>query len=126
LTADRHPRDRYVNEFRRLLKALDQRLEGRAWIMGDAYTVVDICTFPWIRNLIGLYRATDRVGIGGVPNVTHALAGFLDAPRRGQVSIHPGRAHGKDIERAQFQVVDGIGSLRSVCDSSANAGFIGN
>jgi GST-like protein len=46
LTTDKRPRDRYVNESRRLLKVLDQRLEGRAWIMGDAYTVVDICTFP--------------------------------------------------------------------------------
>ena len=38
------------------------------------------------------------------------------APRRGQGSIHPGRAHRKEVERVQFLVVDGIGSLRCVCD----------
>jgi GSH-dependent disulfide-bond oxidoreductase len=32
---DKRPRDRYVAESRRLLGVLEQRLAGRAWIMGD-------------------------------------------------------------------------------------------
>ena len=35
---DKRPRDRYVAESKRLLGVLDQRLAGRAWIMGDDYT----------------------------------------------------------------------------------------
>ncbi len=54
---DKRPRDRYVEESKRLLRVLDQRLEGRAWIMGDDYTIADIATFPWVRNLIGFYEA---------------------------------------------------------------------
>ena len=38
---------------KRLLGVLDQRLEGRAWMMGDEYTIVDISVFPLVRNLIG-------------------------------------------------------------------------
>ena len=49
---------------------LDQRLADRAWIMGDAYTIADIATFPWVRNLIGFYEAGDLVGIQDFPNVT--------------------------------------------------------
>ncbi|TAL71171.1 MAG: glutathione S-transferase, partial [Burkholderiaceae bacterium] len=50
---DKRPRDRYVAESKRLLAVLEQRLVGRAWIMGDAYTIADIATFPWVRNLVG-------------------------------------------------------------------------
>ncbi len=77
---DKRPRDRYVLEAKRLLGVLDQRLEGRAWIMGDAYTIADIATFPWVRNLIGFYGAGELVGIEDFPNVTRALAAFVARP----------------------------------------------
>ncbi|MFC5523217.1 glutathione S-transferase N-terminal domain-containing protein [Polaromonas jejuensis] len=77
---DKRPRDRYVAEARRLLAVLDQRLAGRAWIMGEAYTIADIATFPWVRNLIGFYEAGDLVGINDFANVTRALAAFVARP----------------------------------------------
>src|SRR5438270_636906 len=49
---DKRPRDRYVSEARRLLGVLERRLEGRRWIMGDEYTIADIATFSWVRNLV--------------------------------------------------------------------------
>ncbi|BEP96599.1 glutathione S-transferase N-terminal domain-containing protein [Acidovorax sp. A79] len=39
---------RYQNETRRLLKVLDERLEGREYI-GGAYSLADIACFPWVR-----------------------------------------------------------------------------
>ena len=77
---DKRPRDRYVDESKRLLRVLNQRLEGRRWIMGNDYTIADIATFPWVRNLIGFYEAGDLVGIGDFPNVTRTLDAFLDRP----------------------------------------------
>ncbi len=77
---DKRPRDRYVTESRRLLGVLNQRLEGRAWIMGDAYSIADIATFPWVRNLAGFYEAGDLVGIDDFPQVTRALAAFVARP----------------------------------------------
>ncbi|QXI30870.1 glutathione S-transferase N-terminal domain-containing protein [Pseudomonas vanderleydeniana] len=77
---DKRPRDRYVAESKRLLGVLNQRLENRRWIMGDEYSIADIATFPWIRNLIGFYEAGDLVGIQDFPHVTRALADFLDRP----------------------------------------------
>ncbi|UGA37169.1 glutathione S-transferase N-terminal domain-containing protein [Chromobacterium haemolyticum] len=43
---DKRPRDRYVNEARRLLAVLDQRLSGRQWVMGEEYGIADIAIFP--------------------------------------------------------------------------------
>ncbi|MGZ5039038.1 MAG: glutathione binding-like protein, partial [Usitatibacter sp.] len=77
---DKRPRDRYAAESRRLLAVLEGRLADRAWIMGEAYTIADIATFPWVRNLVGFYEAGGLVGIADFPNVTRVLDAFLDRP----------------------------------------------
>jgi GST-like protein len=74
---DKRPRDRYTGEAKRLLRVLDQRLASRKWIMGDDYTIADIATFPWVRNLIGFYGAGDLVGIRNVAHVQRALDAFV-------------------------------------------------
>ena len=77
---DKRPRDRYVDESKRLLRVLNQRLEGRAWIMGDDYTIADIAVFPWVRNLIGFYDAAELVGIADFPQVVRVLDAFVARP----------------------------------------------
>ncbi|WP_144158962.1 glutathione binding-like protein [Paraburkholderia sp. BCC1885] len=77
---DKRPRDRYVAESKRLLGVLEKRLTGRAWIMGDAYTIADMATFPWVRNLVGFYEAADLVGIADFPNVQRVLDAFVARP----------------------------------------------
>jgi GST-like protein len=77
---DKRPRDRYVMESKRLLGVLEKRLTGRSWVMGDEYTIADIATFPWVRNLIGFYGAGDLVGIQDYPQVSRVLAAFVARP----------------------------------------------
>jgi GST-like protein len=77
---DKRPRERYASEAKRLLNVVDQRLRGRAWLMGDEYTVADIATFPWINNLIGFYGAGELVGIDGFVEVKRVLQAFLARP----------------------------------------------
>jgi GSH-dependent disulfide-bond oxidoreductase len=77
---DKRPRDRYVAEAKRLLRVLDGQLRDQPWICGADYTIADIATFPWVRNLIGYYQAADLVGIADFPAVTRALNDFLARP----------------------------------------------
>jgi len=77
---DKRPRDRYAAESKRLLNVLNQRLKGRDWIMGDAYTIADIATFPWVGSLTGFYGAGDLVGIKDFPEVTRVLTAFQARP----------------------------------------------
>ncbi len=77
---DKRPLDRYVTETKRLLSVLDKQLETSNWIMGETYSIADIATFPWVRNLIGFYEAGDLVGIENFPNVIRSLNHFLNRP----------------------------------------------
>jgi GST-like protein len=77
---DKRPRDRYVAESRRLLGVLDKHLKGRSWIMGDQYTIADIASFPWVRNLVGFYGAGELVGFQDFPQVKRVLDAFVARP----------------------------------------------
>ena len=77
---DKRPRDRYVAEARRLLGVLDRQLAGRAWLLGDEYSVADIATWPWVNNLVGFYGAADLVGYADFAQVQRVVAAFLARP----------------------------------------------
>jgi len=77
---DKRPRDRYADESKRLLAVLDQRLEGRDWVMGDEYTIADIAILPWVRNLVGFYGAGELVEFSRFKNVARVLEAFVARP----------------------------------------------
>src|ERR1700712_1401291 len=77
---DKRPRDRYVAESKRLLGVLETRLDGREWIMGDEYTIADIATLGWVRNLIGFYGAREIVEYDTLKHVPAWLERGLARP----------------------------------------------
>lgn len=77
--ADKRPLDRYVAESKRLLGVLDAQLNGRDWIMGD-YSIADVASLGWVRNLIGFYEARDLVGFDDFANVAAWLERGLARP----------------------------------------------
>jgi GST-like protein len=44
-----YPMERYANEVKRLHAVLDKRLAQAAYLAGDAYSIADIATYPWLR-----------------------------------------------------------------------------
>jgi GST-like protein len=90
--ADKRPFERYRAETQRLLGVLEARLKGRQWIMGDDFTIADVATIGWVRNLIGFYGARDVVEYDLLKHVPEwlerclarpAVARGLDIPKRG-------------------------------------------
>ena len=77
---DKRPRDRYVAESRRLLGVLDRQLSDKAWMLGDDYSIADIATLPWVRNLVGFYGASDLVGFDDFQQVRRVLDTFVARP----------------------------------------------
>ena len=76
---DKRPLQRYVTEAKRLLGVLETRLEGRDWIMDD-YTIADVGTLGWVRNLITFYEARELVDYDSLRNVPAWLERGLARP----------------------------------------------
>ncbi|MDR3526749.1 MAG: glutathione S-transferase N-terminal domain-containing protein [Rhizomicrobium sp.] len=76
---DKRPLQRYVDESVRLLGVLEQRLSERSFIM-DEYTIADIATVGWVRNLVGFYGAGELVGYDRFSNVARWLGECLQRP----------------------------------------------
>lgn len=77
---DKRPLERYRDETKRLLAVMDQRLEGRDWIMGDEYTIADIAMIGPVRNLVGYYGAREIVEFDALKNVPAWLERGLARP----------------------------------------------
>ena len=75
---DPRPRERYINEAKRLLAVIEKQLEGQDWIAGD-YSIADIALAPWIRAL-DFYEATEVVGLNDNPNIVAWLERFAARP----------------------------------------------
>ena len=57
--ADDYAIARYTRETHRLYGVLDRRLEGREFIVGDAYSIADIACWPWIVSHAGHGQSLD-------------------------------------------------------------------
>ncbi|MEO3431760.1 glutathione S-transferase N-terminal domain-containing protein [Inquilinus sp. CAU 1745] len=77
---DKRPLNRYRDESKRLLGVLETRLDGRQWIMGDEYTIADVSTLGWVRNLVGFYDAGELVDYDRLKHVPAWLERGLARP----------------------------------------------
>lgn len=77
---DKRPLQRYAAESKRLLSVLEGRLADHAWIMGDDYTIADIATLGWVRNLVGYYGAGELVDWASLKHVPRWLEAGLARP----------------------------------------------
>jgi GST-like protein len=76
---DKRPLERYVAETKRLLGVLETRLAGRDWLVDD-YSIADVATLGWVRNLITFYEARDLVDFDSLTNVPAWLDRGLARP----------------------------------------------
>ncbi|MEM9047978.1 MAG: glutathione S-transferase N-terminal domain-containing protein [Pseudomonadota bacterium] len=65
--SDAYPTERYVKESRRLTGVLDQRLDGRDYVMGAEYSIADIAIWPWLSTAIRFYESGEAMGISDFP-----------------------------------------------------------
>ena len=76
---DKRPRDRYVEEAKRLLGVMDGALAGREWFLDD-YSIADVSMIGWVNGLVGFYGAGDLVGFESFRNVAAWLERALARP----------------------------------------------
>jgi GST-like protein len=78
--SDKRPLEHYRDESKRLLAVLEGRLAGRQWIMGELFSIADIATVGWVRNLVGYYEAGPLVEFERFKAVAAWLARCLTRP----------------------------------------------
>lgn len=88
---DPYAKDRYLNESKRLLNVLNQRLDERDYVMGDEYTIADIAIFPWINALNASYDAGEIIGLDSYQYVVAYLERCMARPAVGRGMINPQR-----------------------------------
>ena len=86
---DPRPRERYINEAKRLLNVVEQELEDQEWIAG-AYSIADIAIAPWI-GALAFYEAHDLVGWNDFPNTQAYLDRFMARPAVQKGRLIPNR-----------------------------------
>jgi hypothetical protein len=82
---DKRPRQRFVDESKRLLGILDRQLEGRDWIVDD-YSIADIATLGWVNALVELYAAGDILSLSDYSNIQKWLGAWLGATQQYSVA----------------------------------------
>ncbi|MBJ3764219.1 glutathione S-transferase N-terminal domain-containing protein [Maribius pontilimi] len=75
---DPRPRQRYIDEARRLLSVLEGKLDGYEWA-ADQYSIADIAIAPWL-DALNFYEAKDLVGWSDFPRVNDYLERFKARP----------------------------------------------
>ncbi|MCL4066319.1 glutathione S-transferase N-terminal domain-containing protein [Pseudomonas sp. GX19020] len=87
---DPRPKERYRAEAERLLKVLDQALEGQDWLVGE-YTIADMAIGPWLNTLKGFYKAAEIAGWADLKNVPAYLDRILARPAMQRAMNIPAR-----------------------------------
>ena len=72
------PRQRFIDEAKRLLKVVETALEGREWIAGQ-YSIADIALAPWM-SMLGVNEAKELVGWNDLKKVPAYLERFNARP----------------------------------------------
>jgi GST-like protein len=67
--------DRYTNETNRLYGVMDKRLGETPYLSGDAYTIADIATYPWVAR-----HEWQTVDLAQYPNVKRWFDGIGARP----------------------------------------------
>lgn len=87
-----YPLERYATEAKRLLGVLEKRLETRAFLVGEAYSIADMATVPWVNGLSAFYKADEKLQLARFANVRAWVERALARPltRKGLTVCQPG------------------------------------
>jgi GST-like protein len=66
-----YSKSRYITQATRVTEVIDLRLAGNAYLAGDEYSVADIATHPWLRN-IPMFMGAEAMA--KFPNVARWIA----------------------------------------------------
>jgi GST-like protein len=97
---------RYTSEVRRIFGVLEKRLLATAWLAGEAYSIADIATWPWIRTACTIFPwlAAAEEPLADSPALARWFAGIASRP-----AVQRGVANGErflERDKSAFGAAD--------------------
>ena len=65
-----YPKARFEKETKRLLRILDEKIQGQDYLIDNEFGIVDISLFPWVMWLDMFYKASVQLELSSYKNVS--------------------------------------------------------
>jgi GST-like protein len=100
-----YSKSRYTTQVHRVLEVMDQRLAGTPWLGGAEYSIADIATYPWARNIPALL-GTDAAA--KYPNLMRWVGVISERPavKKALAAVDDVRARTTQFDKAQANDLD--------------------
>jgi GST-like protein len=101
-----YSKSRYQTQAHRVVEVIDQRLVGRDYLAGE-YSVADIATFPWLRNIPGMMGPE---AMAKYPNVARWVKAIDDRPavKAALAKVEAVRAQTTPFDKAAPETLDRV------------------
>jgi len=102
-----YSKSRYLTQATRVSEVIDQRLADNAYLAGSEYSVADIATYPWLRNVPALLGADVAAKF---PNVTRWVNLINDRPavKKALAAVEEVRARTTAFDKAYAVTLDKV------------------
>jgi GST-like protein len=100
-----YSKSRYLTQAVRVSEVIDQRLAGSAYLAGSEYSMADIATFPWLRNIPALLGADTMAKL---PNVARWVKAIDERPavKKAMAEVDAVRARTTAFDKAEAASLD--------------------
>jgi GST-like protein len=102
-----YSKSRYLTQAQRVTEVIDQRLAHAPYLAGSEYSVADIATFPWLRNIPALMGADVMAKF---PNVVRWVKAIDERPavKKALAEVDAVRAKTTPFDKAEAATLDKV------------------
>jgi GSH-dependent disulfide-bond oxidoreductase len=102
-----YSKSRYFTQASRVCAAIDQRLGQAAYLAGSEYSVADIATFPWMRNIPALLGAEAMTKL---PNIARWVKAIDERPavKKALAEVEAVRGRTTPFDKAEPATLDRV------------------
>src|SRR6185437_3749431 len=100
-----YSKSRYQTQAYRVTEVINQRLAGNTYLAGSEYSIADIATYPWMRNVPALMGAEVAAKF---PNVTRWVNAINERPavKKALAAVEEVRANTTAFDKAEAANLD--------------------
>jgi GST-like protein len=102
-----YSKSRYLTQAHRVTEVIEKRLAGSTYLAGSEYSIADIATFPWLRNVPALLGAD---AAAKVPNITRWVKAIDERPavKKALAEVEAVRTRTTAFDKAEAATLDKV------------------